>query len=56
MIWSLNLKRERFNGTHCARKARESEIYSSGNLPELELTPEVLMMLGDLHLDESTQG
>ncbi len=36
-------------------KACESELYSSGNLPELELTSEVLMVLGDLHLGESTQ-
>jgi hypothetical protein len=37
-------------------KARESELYSSENSPELELTPEVLMMLGDLHFDRGPQS
>ena len=32
-------------------KARESELYQSGNAPEMELTPDVLMMLGELHLN-----
>ena len=32
-------------------KARESELYKSGDALEFELTPDILMMLGELHLD-----
>jgi hypothetical protein len=34
-------------------KARASELYMSDHAPDMELTPEVLMMLGDLHLDNT---
>ena len=37
-------------------KARESELYQSGKIPELELTPEVLMMLGELNQDGRAQA